>query len=323
MRHGFTGLGDITLKRFARYCTTAIAILSGCASISEKATSDTGREITVIAHRGASGHAPENTLAAFRTAVESGADYFELDCRLTRDDQVVILHDGDLERTGGEKVAMSELTFEEARHYDVGAWFSKDFAGERIPTLAESLDAATKDCGVYVEIKSEAGDGAFSAALVAKAMAHDTLTPELRAKWLSEAESHRSVALTRKCIADIRAKKMEKRVVIQSFSPLICFVARAEAPEIRTELLLSDNKDNPGHFDIIASFGILIGVEGINVSKDSLTPERLQRFHDAGKTVAVYTLNAPEEWEHVRALGVDAIITDRPAECIAALKPGA
>lgn len=290
--------------------------LGGCASTVE-VSEEAGQNITVIAHRGASGHAPENTLAAFRLATESGADYFELDCRLTKDNAVVILHDADLERIAGHKVDAAALTLAEVQAFDAGSWYSNDFASERVPTLLQSLDVAAPDCGVYVEIKGEAGDGAASATLVAAAHGQSTMSNELRQSLLALAgkQPTRSPQLTRACIADIRKRGMEKRVVIQSFSPLICFIARCEAPDIRTELLLSDNKDDPAHFDRLVDFALLIGVEGINVSKGSLTPERLARIQGAGKTVAVYTLNEADEMATFINMGVDAIITDYPKEC--------
>jgi glycerophosphoryl diester phosphodiesterase len=293
-----------------------IGALAGCASTA-KAPSTSDRDFTVIAHRGASGHAPENTLAAFRLATESGADFFELDCRLTKDNAVVILHDADLERIAGHKVDAAALTLAEVQAFDAGSWYSKDFASERVPTLLQSLDAATPDCGVYLEIKGEAGDGAASAALVAAAHGQSTMNDVLRQSLLALAgkQPTRSPQLTRACIDNIRLRGMEKRVVIQSFSPLICFIARCEAPDIRTELLLSDNKDDPAHFDRLVEFALLIGVEGINVSKGSLTPERLARIQGAGKTVAVYTLNEADEMATFINMGVDAIITDYPKEC--------
>lgn len=278
----------------------------------------------VIAHRGASGDAPENTLAAFRKAVEARADWFELDCRLSKDNAVVICHDADLERTAGRKVAVADLTLAEIQALDAGAWFSAAFAGERIPTLAQSLDVATPACGVYVEIKSEAGDGAVSAKLVAHAKGKKRFSKSVRKELLAIADSGatRSPALTRACIEEIRAKKMEKRVVIQSFSPLVCFIAHCEAPEIRTELLLSDDKDDPAHFLRLADFALFIGLPGINCSKDSLTPGRLAMFKSEHKSVAVWTVNEKEDMLRFAAMGVDAIITNYPQTCGEMLRGG-
>lgn len=278
------------------------------------------KEETIIAHRGDSGHAPENTLAAFRQAVAAKADYFELDCHFSKDEQVIISHDGDLERTTGKKVNIADLSLAELAAYDVGTWFDPKFAGEKLPTLAQSLDVATRRCGVYVEIKAQAGDGKASQALVKRSAGEKALTPALRQELLAmaDAAATRSPDLTRACIREIRAKKMEKRVVIQSFSPLICLVALCEAPEIRTELLISEDKDHPEHFPRLVDFGMLVGVKGFNANKDSLSAERLAVFQKAGKSVAVWTLNEPAEWAKFRGMGVDGIITNFPAECRAA-----
>lgn len=277
--------------------------------------------VTIIGHRGASGHAPENTLASFKKAVEAKADYFELDCHLTRDNEVVISHDGDLERTASEKVSIANMTLAEIETKEVGGWFAPEFKGEKLPTLAQALAASSPECGVYVEIKSEKGDSAASRALMARASGQKKLTRKLKHDLmeLANAAETRSTALTRATIAEIRAANMEKRVVIQSFSPLICFVARCEAPDLRTELLISEDKDDPSLFPRLVDFGMLLNVAGFNANKDSLTPERLKTFHDAKKTVAVWTLNEPQDFRRFADMGVDAIITNYPAECRAFL----
>jgi len=270
--------------------------------------------IEVIAHRGASAYAPENTLAAFRKAVEMGADYFELDCRLSKDSEVIILHDADLERVAGQKTAAADLTLAEIQALDAGSWFNPTFKGEKIPTLREALAVATEACGVYVEIKAEAGDSESSGLVLKHAANKPTMTPDLRRHMiaLGNMSRSRSLPLTRATIAIIKEMQMEKRVVIQSFSPLICLMARLEAPGIRTELLLSDDKDDPTHYDRLHTFALMIGAKGINVKKDSLTPERLQAIRNERRTVAVWTVNEKPDMERFVGLGVTALITDFP-----------
>lgn len=304
-------------KFMKRIQILAAALLLAALAVVSATAGATGQRVIIIGHRGDSAHAPENTLASFRKAAEGGADFFELDCQLTKDNQVVISHDGDLERTAGVKKAIADLTLAEIQAFEVGGWFAPEFKGEKMPTFVQALETATDHCGVYVEIKAQRGDGAASRTLVQHAQGQEKLTDDLRAELVKLASDAKtaSVALTRACIAEIRAHKMEKRVVIQSFSPLICFVALQEAPEIRTELLISDDKDDPAHFQRFADFGMLIGVQGFNASKDSLTPERLAAFHAAKKTVAVWTVNEKEEWRRFAAMGVDAVITNFPREC--------
>src|SRR5258706_7669974 len=108
----------------------------------------------VIAHRGASGHAPENTLAAFRKAVAHGAPFIETDLQLSRDARFVAIHDSTVDRTTGSCGAVHDLTLAELRRLDAGSWFGSEFAGEHIPTLEEILEFAKRhDVVFYLEIK--------------------------------------------------------------------------------------------------------------------------------------------------------------------------
>ncbi|MBN2356169.1 hypothetical protein JXO59_08650, partial [candidate division KSB1 bacterium] len=128
------------------------AIMSLCLGITL-----THAETAIIAHRGASGLAPENTMAAFVRAIEIGADYFELDVRVSNDDSLMLMHDDTINRTTSGSGAIAGLTYEQLRTYDAGSWFSLAFAGEKIPTLAEALDlalAAPYPVGVVIEIKA-------------------------------------------------------------------------------------------------------------------------------------------------------------------------
>ena len=117
----------------------------------------------VIAHRGDSRLAPEETLAAYEQAVDAGADVLEGDVQLTRDGEMVLLHDDDLTRTTNvreafpdrESYAIGEFTLEEVRSLDAGSWFHEDFAGERIPTVDELIEATdTRKVGLTLELKS-------------------------------------------------------------------------------------------------------------------------------------------------------------------------
>ena len=94
----------------------------------------------VIAHRGASGHAPENTLAAFKKAVAMGAAFIETDLHLSRDARFVAIHDSTLNRTTNGHGPVHIMTLSDLRRLDAGSWFGSVFAGERIPTLEELLE---------------------------------------------------------------------------------------------------------------------------------------------------------------------------------------
>jgi glycerophosphoryl diester phosphodiesterase len=160
------------------------------------------RSVRNIAHRGASGTFPENTLAAFRAAIEAGAQMCELDVQLTCDRAVVVMHDDTVDRTTDGHGAVADLTLEELKRLDAGARF-KDGArrGERVPTLDEVFEAVAGRCALNVELK-EAGFERKVAAIMRKWRATGdsmvssfdwhaleamrTVDPEIRAGVLAE-----------------------------------------------------------------------------------------------------------------------------------------
>ena len=119
----------------------------------------------VIAHRGASGSRPENTLVAFRRAEALGAQMIELDVQLTRDREVVVMHDWTLRRTTRSRGRVVSRTLADLRRLDAGAWFDPAYAGEAVPTLAEVLDAVR--IPVNIELKARRNDGLEARALEA------------------------------------------------------------------------------------------------------------------------------------------------------------
>lgn len=278
--------------------------------------------VDVIAHRGASAYAPDNTLAAFRKAMELGADWFELDCHLTRDGALVVMHNGDVDDTTDGTGPIAGKTLAELKKLDAGSWFDPAFAGERVPTLAEALDLAKDRIGVYVEIKGSGDDRRLMDGIVRAATGHKELTPALKREisGLIEDSRTRNLELTRKTIAEIRARHMKHQVVVQSFSPVVCFIARTEAPDLRTEFLGSDPKDEPGRWPQYLEFGYLIDTAGFNINHEALTSERLAGFHQVGKSVAVWTVDDEALIRQYAQAGVDAIITNKPDVCVRVLK---
>src|ERR1700684_1491195 len=114
----------------------------------------------IIAHRGASGHAPENALAAFERAVQLGAGFIETDLHLTRDARFVAIHDSTLERTTNGRGNVHDYTLAELRQLDAGMWFDREFMGQRIPTLEEVLHFGKEhDVIFYLEVKYDAAWG--------------------------------------------------------------------------------------------------------------------------------------------------------------------
>ena len=130
--------------------TLALSLLAVIATTVTAADAPRAR---FISHRGESMNAPENTLAAFRAAIERGSNGFECDIYLTQDDEIICLHDSTAKRTAGLDVKPRDATLEELRALDAGSWKAPQFKGERIPTLAEMLALARDGLEIFVEIK--------------------------------------------------------------------------------------------------------------------------------------------------------------------------
>lgn len=107
----------------------------------------------IIAHRGASAYAPENTIAGFQKAVAMGASWFELDVYLSLDGIPIVIHDETLDRTTNGKGSVKEKSFAELKLLDAGSWFDPAYSGATIPTLEQAMDFAKDTIGIYIEIK--------------------------------------------------------------------------------------------------------------------------------------------------------------------------
>ena len=135
--------------------TAALLLLSTGVTYMIADQLDFTHKVEVTAHRGNSKAAPENTLAAIRKAVESRADFAEIDVQLTADGMVVVIHDTDLMRIAGVNRKISEMPYDEIRAIDAGSWFSPEFKGERIPTLCEAIVEARGKIRLNIELKSD------------------------------------------------------------------------------------------------------------------------------------------------------------------------
>jgi glycerophosphoryl diester phosphodiesterase len=133
-----------------------------------------------IAHRGASAYAPENTMAAFQKAIELGFDYIEFDVRLSKDGELVVIHDADVTRTTNGIGLVNDLTTEELKRLDAGSWFNPSFKGETIPLLSEVLNELGGKIGLLIELKSAEENRAMSEKLadLLKISFNNGLNPE-------------------------------------------------------------------------------------------------------------------------------------------------
>ncbi|WP_299442111.1 glycerophosphoryl diester phosphodiesterase [uncultured Rhodospira sp.] len=230
----------------------------------------------VIAHRGASASAPENTLAAFRRAHELGARWVEFDVRLTADDRPVVFHDDRLERTTDGSGALADTPLAALGELDAGEWFDPAFAGELVPTLEEVLDLlAEMDMGANIELKPDPGREADVAAIsleVARGLWPETAPP----------------------------------LLVSSFAPESLAVARDLTPQWPRGLLLGALID--GWSDMAAA----VDAWSVHCDAALLNARGAAEVLDAGYRVMVYTVNDPGRAANLWDWGVDSIMTDRP-----------
>ena len=143
-------------------------------------------DVLVIAHRGAAGRAPENTLAALAAAIEDGADLLEIDVQETIDGEVVVIHDSDFMKIAGDPRKVWDITYEETRAIDIGSWFAPEFSSERLPTLEEVLELARGKARVDIELKYYGHDEQLEARVVS--IVEDTgMVPEVVIMSLNQA----------------------------------------------------------------------------------------------------------------------------------------
>jgi len=238
----------------------------------------------IVAHRGASFDAPENTLAAFNLAWEQGADAIEGDFFLTSDQQIVCIHDEKTKRTSGEERDVAKTTFDELRKLDVGRWKDPRFTGERIPTLSEVLATVPSPKKIYIEIKCGPEIVPF-------------LPPVLKKSGL----------------------KPDQTIVI-SFNKQVIAETRRQIPEIEAYWLVGfrQNKETKVYepsVDTIFQTAADIQTQGIDVQahRELVNADFVKRLRDRKLGFHVWTVNEPVDALHFQKLGVDSITTDRPA----------
>jgi glycerophosphoryl diester phosphodiesterase len=277
------------MNRLLVMCTGILIFTAALVGSQDRPTTidefyNTGGRTRVIAHRGFSGIAPENTLAAVRAAIEVGADMVEIDVTLSADGHIVVLHDETLDRTTNGSGEVSQLTLAELKRLDAGSWFGPSFAGERVPTLDQVLTEVEGRTLLNVEIKSEA---------VARGI----------------------VAL----VADtIRKLEMIDQVVVSSFSPTALQEVHSLAPDIRTAVLYNDTYHQGRDAVEIATE---LGATVFNIKRQRLTRRMLRRCRQHDIPVGVYTVNEARRMRRLVKRGIDAIFTDRPDRLIEILVP--
>jgi glycerophosphoryl diester phosphodiesterase len=237
----------------------------------------------IIAHRGASHDAPENTLAAFKLAIDQGADGFEADFYLGKDGHVVCLHDADTMRVSGKKLLVAEAAFTELRALDVGSWKGPHWKGERMPTLEEVLAAVPDGKKIYIELKSSRE----VVGPMAKILAASKLSPA--------------------------------QVVVISFHADAIAECKKQAPHVKALWLcgMKKKKDGtpPPTAEQVAATLARTGADGLDAEgvPEYFNAAFIERLQQLGcREFHVWTIDDPQVADFYARLGAASITTNRP-----------
>lgn len=248
----------------------------------------------IVAHRGSSAHAPENTLAAFRRAMADGAGGIEFDVRLTADGQAVVIHDDGLRRTGRIDRKVSGMTASELADADVGSWFNlkyparanPEFAGERVATLSAVLDLLKDFPGlIYIELKCER-------------------------------ESIRE--LCESVCRVVRDSPLLPQIIVKSFELSAIPVVGELCPEVQTAALFGARVINAlRKRSRIIEAAKAVRARQISVHYSLATRGLARAAQEAGLPVTIWTVDNPRWVERAAVLGLKAVITNHPALLLA------
>ncbi|MGK5556736.1 glycerophosphodiester phosphodiesterase [Actinomadura kijaniata] len=271
--------------------TTALVVLvpadAPAGAAAAEAREAASARVTNIAHRGASSGAPENTLAAFRLARSQRADMFELDVQQTKDGKLVLMHDTTLRRTTDVEQRyprrspwrVKDFTLAEIRRLDAGSWFSRRYRGERVPTLGEALTAMRDSgLGLLLEVKAP------------------HLYPGIERRIASELVRNSSW---------LRPDPEERHLVVQSFDRSSMRRFHRLLPTVPIGLIAAPKTSELKELSRFA--------DQINPPYKSVTAAYVKQIHRHGMDVFTWTVDDPAKMRRAVGLGVNGVITNRPA----------
>ncbi|MFI6543476.1 glycerophosphodiester phosphodiesterase [Streptomyces prunicolor] len=274
--------------------------------------------IQVVAHRGASEEAPEHTLAAYKKAIEDGADALECDVRLTADGHLVCVHDRRVNRTSNGRGAVSALELADLAALDFGSWKARDNRDswktrdeepdwEHLPEGPDDReDTSVLTLERLLELVADAGRRVE--------LAIETKHPT---RWAGQVEE-RLLVLLKRFGLDAPATAADSPVRVMSFSARSLHRVRAASPTLPTVYLLQFL--SPRLRDGRLPAGVRIAGPSIRIVRNH--PAYIERLKNAGHQVHVWTVNEPEDVDLCVDLGIDAIITNRPRAVLSQLGRG-
>jgi glycerophosphoryl diester phosphodiesterase len=236
------------------------------------------KQVDNIAHRGATGYAPENTIAAFDKAIEMKADYIEMDIQRTKDGELVIIHDTSVDRTTDGTGYIKDLTSTQLRDLDAGSWKGEEFAGEKIPTFDEILDKYHGKIGILLELKApELYPGI-----------EESIAQELKDRNLD--------------------KPQNEKMIIQSFNFESMKKMNTLLPNVPIGVLTgSKAHTTPQALEEFSTYA-----DYFNPSYGLITEELVNQVHSLGMKISSWTVRSQESADFLLEMKVDGIITDYP-----------
>jgi len=229
----------------------------------------------LIAHRGASAYAPENTIASFKKAIEMGLKAVEFDVQISKDLELIVIHDYTLERTTSGKGKVRDYTLKELQGLDAGSWFSKEFQGEKIPSLRKVLEVVKNNEFINIELKRDKNEKRkFDIQLI-------DLIDEM---------------------------KIKDKVIISSFDHEILVDIFELDNTLSLALLFHEEiRDLKEYIDKLG-----IKINSINPNKNSLNENYIKKIKELNLNINAYTINSYEEYVKLNNLGIDRIFTNFP-----------
>ena len=242
----------------------------------------------IIGHRGASAYAPENTLAAFRLAIDANADGVEFDVRLTEDEVPVVIHDDNLRRTGGVNRRVADLSLEELKEVDVGSWKDpQQFKNERVPTLFELFELFEGSRSLlYLEMKSE---------------------PDHRER------------LAQVCCDTLEQTSLRDQIVVECFDLVGIELVKTINPEIKTAALFEPSIRNTplgSSTRRMIDKAISVRADEIAFHHRLINAQAIEMARNSNLNVVVWTVDDPGWMNSTRAEGIKALITNDPQKMI-------
>lgn len=247
-------------------------------SFAEQPTVGERKQVSNVAHRGATAYTPENTIAAFDLAVDMKADYIEIDVQRSKDGELVLIHDTTVDRTTDGTGKVGDLTLEQLRSLDAGSWKGEQFAGEPIPTFEEILDHYHGKIGILIELKA----------------------PEL----YPGIEEQVAAALIERNLH----KPQNEKIIIQSFNFESIKKMDQLLPKVPIGILTSNRADTT--LEALQEFSTY--ADWFNPSYGIVTEELVNQVHSLGMQIGSWTVRSQEAADFLFEMGVDAIISDYP-----------